>query len=76
MPHVQGDADCNETVDVSDLLAVLLALGDAGTAPCSAYADVDCDGVVSGLDALLILRYISQLASAIPGCPPVGATSV
>ncbi len=74
---MQGDADCNETVDVSDLLAVLLTLADVGAAaPCSAYADVNCDGVVNGSDALLILRYISQLTSAIPDCPPVGVTSV
>ena len=61
---------------MSDLLAVLLTLGNAGAAPCSAYADVNCDGIVNGLDAVIILRYISQLASAIPDCPPVGTTSV
>jgi hypothetical protein len=75
-PHVQGDADCNQTVDAGDLLAVLLTLGTESAAPCSGYADVNCDGVVSGLDAVLILRYVSGLASAIPGCPPVGATGV
>ncbi len=76
-PHVQGDADCNETVDVSDLLAVLLAIGDTdAAAPCSSHTDVNCDGVISGLDAVLILRHISQLPSTIPGCPPVGAASV
>ena len=75
-PHIQGDADCNETVDMSDLLAVLLTLGNAGAAPCSAYADVNCDGVVSGLDAVLILRHVSQMPSTIPGCPPIGAASV
>ncbi|MCH7484017.1 MAG: matrixin family metalloprotease [Chloroflexi bacterium] len=74
-PHVQGDADCNETVDMSDLLAVLQTLGGTAVAPCSDYADVNCDGIVSGADAVIILRHISQLPSAIPDCPPVGATS-
>ncbi|MCH8052096.1 MAG: matrixin family metalloprotease, partial [Chloroflexi bacterium] len=74
-PYVQGDADCNETVDMSDLLAVLQTLGGTAVAPCSDYADVNCDGIVSGADAVIILRHISQLPSAIPDCPPVGATS-
>ena len=74
---MQGDADCNETVDVSDLLAVLLAIGNTdAAAPCASDTDVNCDGVISGLDALLILRHISQLPTTIPGCPPVGAASV
>ena len=68
-------ADCNETIDVGDLLALLQTLGDFGTAPCSAYADVNCDGIISGLDAVLILRYISQLPSAVAGCPAIGTTA-
>ncbi|MCI0782981.1 MAG: matrixin family metalloprotease [Chloroflexi bacterium] len=75
-PHVQGDADCNETVDASDLLAVLQTLGDFGAAPCLAYADVNCDGVISGLDAVIILRHISQLPSTVAGCPAVGAAAI
>ena len=75
-PHVQGDADCNETVDVSDILAVLKTLGGTSTAPCSGYADVNCDGIVNGLDAVIILRHVSQLPNTIPGCPPVGTSSV
>ncbi|MCH7809128.1 MAG: hypothetical protein IH863_00940 [Chloroflexi bacterium] len=75
-PHVQGDADCNETVDVKDVLAVLQTLGGAAVAACSAYADVNCDGIVSGADAVIILRHVSQLPSAIAGCPPVGATGI
>ncbi len=73
---MQGDADCNETVDASDLLAVLQTLGDFGAAPCLAYADVNCDGVISGLDAVIILRHISQLPSAVAGCPAVGAAAI
>ena len=60
---------------MSDLLAVLQTLGGTAVAPCSDYADVNCDGIVSGADAVIILRHISQLPSAIPDCPPVGATS-
>ena len=75
-PHVQGDAYCNETVDVKDVLAVLQTLGGAAVAACSAYADVNCDGIVSGADAVIILRHVSQLPSAIAGCPPVGATGI
>lgn len=71
-----GDADCNEIVDVSDLLAVLLTVGSGGSAPCSVNADVNCDAAVNGADALLILRYVSELATLIPGCPPVGTSSV
>ena len=61
---------------MSDILAVLLTLADAATAPCSAYADVNCDGTVDGFDAVLILRHVSELPSAIPGCPAVGTSSV
>ncbi|HEY5625114.1 MAG TPA: hypothetical protein VIT93_01360 [Dehalococcoidia bacterium] len=61
---------------MSDLLAVLLTLGDAGAAPCSAFADVNCDSAVDGFDAVLILRYVSELPSTIPGCPAVGTSSV
>ena len=75
-PHVQGDADCNETVDVSDILAVLHTLGGTSAAPCSGYADVNCDGIVNGLDAVIILRHVSQLPNTIPDCPPVGAAGV
>ncbi|HEY5638741.1 MAG TPA: matrixin family metalloprotease [Dehalococcoidia bacterium] len=75
-PSIMGDADCNEIVDVSDLLAVLLTVGSGGSAPCSVNADVNCDAAVNGADALLILRYVSELATLIPGCPPVGTSSV
>ena len=61
---------------MSDLLAVLQTVGGAGAAPCSGYADVNCDGIVSGLDAIIILLHVSQLPSTIPDCPPVGAASV
>ena len=63
-------------MDVSDILAVLLTLADAAAAPCSGNADVNCDGTVDGLDAVLILRHVSQLPNPIPGCPAVGTSSV
>jgi hypothetical protein len=73
-PHVQGDVDCNDIVNLADLLAVLLQAGSAGAAPaCAGHADVNCDGAVDGFDALLILFYVSHLTSTIPGCAPVGA---
>jgi hypothetical protein len=41
---------------------------------CQSPADVDCDGLVTAVDALDILRYVvSQPAQPGPGCPTIGS---
>jgi thermitase len=48
-----GDVDCNGCVDDADLLAVLFAFGQNGTA--LGRVDVNCDGVVDDADLLTVL---------------------
>jgi thermitase len=48
-----GDVDCNGCVDDADLLTVLFAFGQNGTA--LGRVDVNCDGVVDDADLLTVL---------------------
>jgi hypothetical protein len=44
--------------------------------PEEAAADVDCDAVVTGLDSLHVLRFLTGLDEGDEGCPPIGASNV
>lgn len=81
---LQGDADCNETVDSLDALDGLRFAAGAGPfADCvEQAADVNCDGNVSGDDVLLLLLFTGSVAPVQPVagiCPqidePLGAPS-
>ena len=48
-----GDVDCNDAVDMDDLLAVLRAWGPCRDCP----EDIDRDGVVDGDDLAILLRH-------------------
>ncbi|HEY5638522.1 MAG TPA: PQQ-dependent sugar dehydrogenase [Dehalococcoidia bacterium] len=74
---LQGDADCNDTVDSRDALAGLRFV--AGAEPFAVCveqaADVNCDGAVNGDDVLLILMFAAGLSPAQPAsaaCPAIG----
>lgn len=68
---VWGDVDCNGTVDLYDLVAILRSLQAGAPRPvedmCGGRADVDCDGVLGPRDALLLLLYLAGFGSA-PNC--------
>lgn len=72
---VHGDADCNESLGVNDLLVVLR--GVAGLrlgVPCWPLADPDCDGTVGVLDSLLLARHLAGFPDSAPeGCPAIGS---
>jgi hypothetical protein len=59
---IVGDADCSGELGPSDVLAILgnhVCDGDA--------ADANCDGIVSIIDALDVLRHLAGLAAVSPG---------
>jgi subtilisin family serine protease len=53
--------------------AGLLQMGEPPPAPSLRWGDVDCDGAISALDALMILRAVASLPVEVRGpCPRVG----
>jgi hypothetical protein len=72
-PGIRGDADCDNNVDLDDMIAVLSELAgvDPG-APCDERADADCDDDVDSEDALRIVAHVAGVAMT----PPVGCGSL
>lgn len=61
-----GDANCNGVVNVSDAYWILAAhAGLAEEVPCPTLADVDGDGRIGAIDALLILQLDAGLIDAL-----------
>ena len=83
---MQGNVDCNATVNSVDslkllrwvaLLTVSQELGCPliGADVASFWGDVDCSGVVNSVDSLKILRYVAQLSVAqTEPCADIGTT--
>ncbi len=74
---LQGDADCNESIDSLDALAALRFAADAEPfAGCvEQAADVNCDGEVNEGDLLLLLLFVGGVGPAQPAsgtCQPIG----
>jgi hypothetical protein len=67
-----GDADCNNTVDENDGLAVIGAFAGLGPVGCPEPADVNCDQAIDPKDALAIFKYAADISSASAGCTPIG----
>jgi hypothetical protein len=74
LPGRHGDANCDEAINPLDTSAILHEVAgiDPG-APCEDRADVDCDGHISGEDALRILRwFVGVPMPHLISCPEVG----
>ncbi len=42
----------------------------------TARGDIDCDGTITAVDALMLLRYVAQLNVSLPGgCAPIGGVT-
>lgn len=67
-PDQWGDFDCSYEATSVDVLAVLQhsATGDGPSYNCAAYADVDVDGRINSVDALLILQLEAGLVVRLP----------
>jgi len=73
--EIQGDVDCNATVEAVDALHVLRSVAQlpVSAACLQASGDTDCDGKATSVDALRILRYVALLTvPVIAGCAGVG----
>lgn len=88
--EIWGDTDCSRALDGGDALLILRYLAsDQPYAACfsllqqlslrpfgmqALWADIDCSGGVTPLDALKTLLAASELAiEQAPGCPPPGS---
>jgi WD40-like Beta Propeller Repeat len=72
--HLRGDANCDDVVDASDVIAALSEVeGVDPGAPCSDLANADCDGELDADDALSILLYAAGTPREQPqACGPIG----
>lgn len=60
----------NQDIEVLSITPAGLGEGDGDP---QNWANVDCDGQISPVDSLKILRYDAGLSvSQEPGCPPIG----
>jgi len=65
--YVNGDADCDGSLNVADAIYIINYVFKGGPAPLPyAAADANCDGVVGVADAVCIVNYIFK------GGPPPG----
>ncbi|MEO8458317.1 MAG: cohesin domain-containing protein [Chloroflexota bacterium] len=73
-PPIQGDADCDGTVDTTDVMSTLEGAAQLATsAGCASRGDTNCDGHLDGNDVLRILRYVASEPLGAPiDCPQVG----
>jgi hypothetical protein len=56
------------------MLGLHVVAGLLSLLPCAASADVDCNGVVNGLDVLDLLRFAGHLPSLVTGnCTAIGS---
>ena len=81
---IQGNVDCNASVNSVDSLKILrfvaqLTVGQESGCPLIGavvalfWGDVDCSGTVNSVDSLKILRHVAQLSVAqSEPCPDIG----
>jgi hypothetical protein len=72
---IWGDLNCNGGVGVTDvMLGLKIVAALLSSLSCAASADVDCNGVVNGLDVLDLLRFVVHLPSLVTGnCRAIGS---
>jgi glucose/arabinose dehydrogenase len=73
--EIQGDVDCNTSVESADALQVLRSVAHlplmAGCLDLS--GDTDCDDEIDSVDSLRILRYVALLTvPVVVGCVGIG----
>jgi serine protease len=67
---VTGDVNCDNRVNVIDVVTSLGFAVGVQPAFCWRYGDIDCSGLLESNDALAVLGYIGGLTDALPsGCP-------
>ena len=73
-PAIAGDATCDGSVEIADLQALLVWLGEVGNEPeCLARANTDCTGEVDMTDLRHLLFHLADLDLTPPGgCPLIG----
>jgi tol-pal system beta propeller repeat protein TolB len=74
-PNVQGNTDCANGVNATDMLNIVASIASLATLPCPENADVTCDAAIGLLDALDIGRWLVGAGSILPppiGCRPIG----
>lgn len=83
-PQIQGDVDCNASVNAVDALKGLRYVAglsvsqepgcpEIGSEFASMWGDVDCDGDIDAVDPLKILRYVAALSvNQSEPCPDIG----
>ncbi|NQT63569.1 MAG: T9SS type A sorting domain-containing protein [Candidatus Marinimicrobia bacterium] len=73
-PPIWGDVDGNDTIEALDASDILIHALDDSYLECQelANADVYADGIVDGMDASFVLRYLVQLESSLPVYPSDG----
>jgi hypothetical protein len=65
--------NCDNHITAIDSLQILLDLGElTNSAACAGAADVNCNGHLDEMDALLILKYLSGQPASVTQCPAVG----
>jgi hypothetical protein len=72
---IAGDADCNGTATMSDLILGLRYLGglDEGPDCASTLLNLDCNAGTNGRDMLVLVRYLAGLPMTVPAtCPAPG----
>lgn len=79
----KGDIDCSGDIGLNDVVVFLQALAgitivdpDCSASPAGILPprmDIDCDGTVDDIDALLLLLYLADVEQPLPtGCPAIG----
>jgi hypothetical protein len=66
---LQGDVNCDKTVDTVDALGVLRDAAGFDQPQCIVQGDVDCDGDRDSVDALGILRHVAALLPLVQNEP-------
>lgn len=71
---VRGDANADEAVDISDPVAILIALFQGGASDCHDALDADDSGLIDITDPILVLNYLFLSGPPMPPPFPLAGT--